>query len=197
MFDHKAGLTILARSIDPRLPNVMMEAVELLAVVCLVNQKDINGHDRVLEAITASAEMSNREHRFAAIIEGLKNENNVGLRVACMQLVNALISNNEDFDFRMHLRNEFLRSGFYDVWEEMCRQFDETDTQSTNDNRQANHRELNDGKTTSQSDSNAKAKDKKAVLADMLNVFNISKDEDYDELSQRYENIESFLNQSF
>ncbi|KAG7247372.1 hypothetical protein CRUP_021452, partial [Coryphaenoides rupestris] len=30
--------------------------------------------------------------------------------VACMQLINALVTSPDDLDFRIHLRNEFLRS---------------------------------------------------------------------------------------
>lgn len=34
-----------------------------------------------------------------------------GLQVACMQLINALVTSPDDLDFRIHLRNEFLRCG--------------------------------------------------------------------------------------
>lgn len=33
------------------------------------------------------------------------------LQVACMQLINALVTSPDDLDFRIHLRNEFLRCG--------------------------------------------------------------------------------------
>lgn len=32
-------------------------------------------------------------------------------QVACMQLINALVTSPDDLDFRIHLRNEFLRCG--------------------------------------------------------------------------------------
>jgi len=36
MFEHKEALTLLARSIMPNLPHVMLEATKLMAAVCLV-----------------------------------------------------------------------------------------------------------------------------------------------------------------
>lgn len=34
--------------------------------------------------------------------------------MACVQLVNALVSTPDDLDFRLHLRNEFVREGLND-----------------------------------------------------------------------------------
>ena len=44
LFDHKEALTLLARSITPTVPLVMLEAVKLMAAVCLVPP---DGHDKV------------------------------------------------------------------------------------------------------------------------------------------------------
>ena len=51
------------------------------------------------------------------LLLGLMICNNEPLRVACLTLINALISSPEDLDFRMHLRNEFMRVGLVDVLE--------------------------------------------------------------------------------
>ena len=37
--------------------------------------------------------------------------------MACLTLINALISSPDDLDFRVHLRNEFMRDGLIDVLE--------------------------------------------------------------------------------
>lgn len=173
MFEHKEALAILARSINPNLQTVMSEVAELLAAVCLVNKEGINGHDKVLEAITVCAEQTNAQYRFGPIIEGMRHANN-GLRLACMQLINALITNNDDLDFRLHLRNEFFRSGFYDIWEEsllpLLQQHNESEDLPL--------------KTTVQ----AKTPSEKQFV-EMLNVFNNAKDEDFEELIQRFDNI--------
>jgi diaphanous 2 len=46
LFEHKEALTLLARSINPTLPLVMLEAVKLMAAVCLVPPY---GHEKVLQ----------------------------------------------------------------------------------------------------------------------------------------------------
>ena len=40
--------------------------------------------------------------------------------MACLTLINALTTSPEDLDFRMHLRNEFMRVGLIDVLEVFC-----------------------------------------------------------------------------
>jgi diaphanous 2 len=67
MFDHKEALTILARSLDPSKPNVMQQAVQVLAAVCLIPPL---GHERVLEAITMTGEIKGCE-RFQQVVQGL------------------------------------------------------------------------------------------------------------------------------
>lgn len=171
VFEHKEALTILARSIDPNLQTVMSEVAELLAAVCLVNKEGINGHDKVLEAITICAEQTSAQYRFGPIIEAMRHPNDV-LKVACMQLINALITNNEDFDFRLHLRNEFFRSGFYDIWEESLVPL---------------LQQHNDSEDLPPKTGQTKTPNEK--LLNMLNVFNNAKDEDFEELSQRFDNI--------
>ena len=39
------------------------------------------------------------------------------MKVACMQLINAIVSTPDDLDFRLHLRNEFMRTGLIDALE--------------------------------------------------------------------------------
>ena len=173
VFEHKEALTILARSLAAKLATLVSEVADILAAVCLVNKGDgINGHDKVLEAITICAELNCKEDRFAPIIEGMQDTSNVGLRLALMQLINVLITNNEDLDFRLHLRNEFFRTGFYDIWEESLLPL----LQQNNDSEDLNQ------KTTQTKSPNDK-------LLDMINVFNNAKDEDFEELTQRYDNI--------
>lgn len=39
------------------------------------------------------------------------------MQVACLQLINAIITQPEDLEYRLHLRNEFMRVGLLDVIE--------------------------------------------------------------------------------
>ncbi|XP_043560433.1 protein diaphanous homolog 2 isoform X2 [Chiloscyllium plagiosum] len=102
------SLLLLARAIDPKQTNMMIEIVKILSAICIVGEENIL--DKILEAITTAAEQNNRE-RFAPIVEGLDNHEALQLQVACMQLINALVTSPDDLDFRIHLRNEFLRCG--------------------------------------------------------------------------------------
>uniref|UniRef100_A0A452H1Z9 Uncharacterized protein n=1 Tax=Gopherus agassizii TaxID=38772 RepID=A0A452H1Z9_9SAUR len=102
------SLLLLARAIDPKQPNMMTETVKILSAICIVGEENIL--DKLLEAITTAAERNNRE-RFSSVVQGLENHEALQLQVACMQFINALVTSPEDLDFRIHLRNEFLRCG--------------------------------------------------------------------------------------
>uniref|UniRef100_A0A663FHU0 Protein diaphanous homolog 2 n=1 Tax=Aquila chrysaetos chrysaetos TaxID=223781 RepID=A0A663FHU0_AQUCH len=102
------SLLLLSRAIDPKQPHMMTETVKILSALCIVGEDNIL--DKLLGAITTAAERHNRE-RFSQIVEGLENHEFLQLQVACMQLINALVTSPEDLDFRIHLRNEFLRCG--------------------------------------------------------------------------------------
>ncbi|XP_045146508.1 protein diaphanous homolog 2 isoform X2 [Echinops telfairi] len=102
------SLLLLARAIDPKQANMMTEIVKILSAICIVGEDSIL--DKLLGAITTAAERNNRE-RFSTIVEGLENHEALQLQVACMQFINALVTFPYDLDFRIHLRNEFLRSG--------------------------------------------------------------------------------------
>ncbi|XP_074004089.1 protein diaphanous homolog 2 [Numenius arquata] len=102
------SLLLLSRAIDPKQPHMMTETVKILSAICIIGEENIL--DKILGAITTAAERHNRE-RFSHIVEGLENHEFLQLQVACMQLINALVTSPEDLDFRIHLRNEFLRCG--------------------------------------------------------------------------------------
>ena len=85
-----------------------------MAASCLVPP---NGHQKVLEAITIVSQKSshgsaNGSDRFHPIVDGLLlgEEYNI-LKTSCITLLTAIISSPKALDFRMHLRNEFIRQG--------------------------------------------------------------------------------------
>lgn len=119
MFGQKEALTVVARSLDPSKPSVMLEAVKMLGAVCLVHDWEddgFSGHKKAIEAITMSGELKGRE-RFTPVVQGLMINGNEPLRVACLQLINAIVSTPDDMDFRLHLRNEIMRCGLMDILE--------------------------------------------------------------------------------
>ncbi|XP_010122175.1 PREDICTED: protein diaphanous homolog 3, partial [Chlamydotis macqueenii] len=105
------SLLLLIKAIDPKQANMMTDIVKLLSAMCIVGEENIL--EKILEAITAAAEERNVD-RFSPIVEGLQ-DNSVQLQVACMQLINALVTSPDDLDFRLHIRNEFMRSGLKEI----------------------------------------------------------------------------------
>ncbi|XP_029648748.1 protein diaphanous homolog 2 isoform X3 [Octopus sinensis] len=116
--NHEEALTILARTIDPSDATTMLEAVRLIAAICLVTP---SGHDKALEGITSCAEIRSQP-RFQPIIKGLEMTDNLPMQVACIQLVNAIVSTPDDLEFRIHLRNEFIRTGLNNILEKFDKQ---------------------------------------------------------------------------
>ncbi|KAM6384979.1 protein diaphanous homolog 3 isoform 3-T3 [Alca torda] len=105
------SLLLLIKAIDPKQTNMMTDIVKLLSAMCIVGEENIL--EKILEAVTAAAEERDVD-RFSPIVEGLQ-DNSVQLQVACMQLINALVTSPDDLDFRLHIRNEFMRSGLKEI----------------------------------------------------------------------------------
>ncbi|KAK9518315.1 hypothetical protein VZT92_023625 [Zoarces viviparus] len=110
------SLLLLARAIDPKQTSMMTEIVKILSAFCIIGEENIL--DKILAAMTIAAERNNKE-RFAPIVEGLENHEAQQLQVACMQLINALVTSPDDLDFRIHLRNELLRCGLKKILPEL------------------------------------------------------------------------------
>uniref|UniRef100_A0A665UIK5 Diaphanous related formin 1 n=1 Tax=Echeneis naucrates TaxID=173247 RepID=A0A665UIK5_ECHNA len=112
MLESDEGIPLLVRAINPEVPHMMVDAVKLLSAISILQVPD-NLHERVLEAITEEAEKRDIE-RFQPLIAGM-NSHNIALKGGCMQLINVLISQGEELDFRIHIRSELLRLGLRDL----------------------------------------------------------------------------------
>uniref|UniRef100_A0A8C2HYJ7 Diaphanous related formin 1 n=1 Tax=Cyprinus carpio TaxID=7962 RepID=A0A8C2HYJ7_CYPCA len=101
MLTSEDGIPLLVRSINPKVPHMMVDVVKLLSAICILE---------LLECITEQAEEQEIE-RFQPLLSGM-HKNSITLKQAgCMQLINALISRVEELDFRIHLRSELMRLG--------------------------------------------------------------------------------------
>ncbi|XP_068133876.1 protein diaphanous homolog 1 [Hyperolius riggenbachi] len=109
MLETEDGILLLARAVDPSVPAMMIDALKLLSALCILPQPE-NMHERVLEALTEKAEMAEME-RFKPLLDGLKSGTPVALKVSCMLLINAIIIQGDELDFRVHIRSELMRSG--------------------------------------------------------------------------------------
>ncbi|XP_069323289.1 protein diaphanous homolog 3 isoform X3 [Eulemur rufifrons] len=111
IMSEERSLSLLAKAMDPMYPNMMTDVVKLLSAMCIVGEESIL--EEVLEALTSAGE-ERKIDRFFPIVEGLRH-NSVQLQVACMQLINALVTSPDDLDFRVHIRNEFMRCGLKEI----------------------------------------------------------------------------------
>ncbi|KAK9966715.1 hypothetical protein ABG768_003811, partial [Culter alburnus] len=107
----ETSLALLAQAIDPCHPAMMTDVVKLLSAICIVGEE--NTLEKVLEAITTATE-GRGVARFNPIVQGL-SVRSVQLQVACMQLINALVTSPDELDFRLHIRNEFMRCGLREI----------------------------------------------------------------------------------
>ncbi|XP_051957573.1 protein diaphanous homolog 3 [Xyrauchen texanus] len=111
ILSEEKSLVILAQAIDPCQPAMMTDVVKLLSAICIVGEE--NTLEKVLEAITTATERRGVS-RFSPIVQGL-SVRSVQLQVACMQLINALVTSPDELDFRLHIRNEFMRCGLREI----------------------------------------------------------------------------------
>ncbi|XP_066446729.1 protein diaphanous homolog 1 isoform X2 [Eleutherodactylus coqui] len=116
MLETDDGVLLLAKAVDPAVPAMMIDALKLLSALCILPQPE-EMNERVLGALTDRAEIYEVE-RFKPLLDGLKS-GPVALKVSCMLLINALISQGEELDFRVHIRSELMRSGLSPLLKEL------------------------------------------------------------------------------
>uniref|UniRef100_A0A3B3IGD6 Diaphanous related formin 2 n=1 Tax=Oryzias latipes TaxID=8090 RepID=A0A3B3IGD6_ORYLA len=167
------SLLLLARAIDPKQTSMMTEIVKILSAVCIIGEENIL--DKILAAMTIAAERNSKE-RFAPIVEGLENHEAQQLQVACMQLINALVTSPDDLDFRIHLRNEFLRCGLKKILPEL-KETEELDIQLKvfNENKEEDSIELSH-----------RLEDIRAEMDDMNEVYHLLSNMVKDTASEPY-----------
>ncbi|KAJ7338058.1 hypothetical protein JRQ81_010585 [Phrynocephalus forsythii] len=123
MLETEEGILLLARAVDPKVPSMMIDALKLLSALCILPQP-VDMYEQVLGALTERAEMDEVE-RFKPILDGLRSGTSVALKVACLQLINALIIPADELDFRVHIRSELMRSGLQQILKELRAQDNE------------------------------------------------------------------------
>ncbi|KAL5279933.1 DIAPH1 family protein [Megaselia abdita] len=114
--DRSEVVHILALCVNPRKPQITIEALQLLASFCLI--VDRNGYNKVLQAITDVAASKQKIHeRFQPIVDGLfLSTDQDPKRELCyhsLVFLNTIINSSTDVNFRLHLRSEIMRMGLY------------------------------------------------------------------------------------
>ncbi|XP_063226391.1 disheveled-associated activator of morphogenesis 1 isoform X2 [Bacillus rossius redtenbacheri] len=116
---HPTSIDTIAQSLGTENIKTKVAVLEILGAVCLVP----GGHKKVLEAMLHYQRFSAERTRFQGIINDLDRStgvyrDEVSLKTAIMSFVNAVLNygpGQENLEFRLHLRYEFLMLGIQPV----------------------------------------------------------------------------------
>lgn len=130
MLAHPTGIDTIARSLAADNIKTKVAALEILGAVCLVP----GGHKKVLTAMLNFQEFAAERTRFQSIINDLDRstgayKDDVNLKTAIMSFINAVLNygpGQENLDFRLHLRYEFLMLGIQPVIDKLRKHENET-----------------------------------------------------------------------
>lgn len=116
---HPTGLNIIAQSLSTENIKTKIAVLEILGAVCLVP----GGHRKVLIAMLHYQKYAFERTRFQSIINDLDRStgiyrDEVNLKTAIMSFINAVLNygpGQENLEFRLHLRYEFLMLGIQPI----------------------------------------------------------------------------------
>ncbi|EEB13246.1 Disheveled-associated activator of morphogenesis, putative [Pediculus humanus corporis] len=116
---HPTGLNIIAQSLSTENIKTKIAVLEILGAVCLVP----GGHRKVLIAMLHYQKYAFERTRFQSIINDLDKStgiyrDEVNLKTAIMSFINAVLNygpGQENLEFRLHLRYEFLMLGIQPI----------------------------------------------------------------------------------
>ncbi|KAF5302867.1 hypothetical protein FQA39_LY02047 [Lamprigera yunnana] len=127
---HPVSINIIAQSLSTDDIKTKIAVLEILGAVCLVS----GGHKKVLDAMLHYQKYAYERTRFQGIINDLdrdvgKYRDEVNLKTAIMSFINAMLNygmGQENLEFRLHLRYEFLLLGIQPVIDKLRRHENET-----------------------------------------------------------------------
>ncbi|XP_058452117.1 disheveled-associated activator of morphogenesis 1 isoform X2 [Malaya genurostris] len=127
---HPTGIDTIARSLAADNIKTKIAALEILGAVCLVP----GGHKKVLTAMLNYQEYAAERVRFQGIVNDLDRStgayrDDVNLKTAIMSFINAVLNyghGQENLEFRLHLRYEFLMLGIQPVIDKLRKHENDT-----------------------------------------------------------------------
>lgn len=130
MLAHPTSINIIAQSLAADNIKTKIAALEILGAVCLVP----GGHKKVLMAMLHFQQYAAERTRFQSIINDLDRStgayrDDVNLKTAIMSFINAVLNygpGQENLEFRLHLRYEFLMLGLQPVIDKLRQHENET-----------------------------------------------------------------------
>lgn len=127
---HPTGLNIIAQSLSTENIKTKISVLEILGAVCLVP----GGHRKVLQAMLHYQKYAYERTRFQGIVNDLDKStgiyrDEVNLKTAIMSFINAILNyspGEENLEFRLHLRYEFLLLGIQPIIDKLRNHENET-----------------------------------------------------------------------
>lgn len=127
---HPTSINIIGQSLAADNIKTKIAALEILGAVCLVP----GGHKKVLMAMLHFQQYAAERTRFQSIINDLDRStgayrDDVNLKTAIMSFINAVLNygpGQENLEFRLHLRYEFLMLGLQPVIDKLRQHENET-----------------------------------------------------------------------
>ncbi|GLH09544.1 Disheveled-associated activator of morphogenesis 2, partial [Gryllus bimaculatus] len=127
---HPTGINVIAQSLSTENIKTKVAVLEILGAVCLVP----GGHRKVLQAMQHYQTYACERTRFQGIVNDLDRDtgvyrDEVSLKTAIMSFVNAVLNygpGQENLEFRLHLRYEFLMLGIQPIIDKLRRHENET-----------------------------------------------------------------------
>lgn len=127
---HPTSIDVIARSLACDNIKTKIAALEILGAVCLVP----GGHKKVLTAMMNFQEFASERARFQSIMNDLDRStglyrDDVNLKTAIMSFINAVLNygaSDDQLEFRLHLRFEFVMLGIQPVIEKLRKHENET-----------------------------------------------------------------------
>jgi dishevelled associated activator of morphogenesis len=127
---HPTSINTIAQSLSTENIKTKIAALEILGAVCLVS----GGHKKVLDAMLHYQKYAYERTRFQGIINDLDRStgvyrDEVNLKTAIMSFVNAVLNygqGQENLEFRLHLRYEFLMLGIQPIIDKLRSHENET-----------------------------------------------------------------------
>lgn len=127
---HPTSINTIAQSLSTENIKTKIAVLEILGAVCLVS----GGHKKVLDAMQHYQKYAFERTRFQGIISDLDRStgvyrDEVNFKTAIMSFVNAVINyslGQENLEFRLHLRYEFLMLGIQPIIDKLRSHENET-----------------------------------------------------------------------
>ena len=127
---HPTSVKIIAQSLATENIKTKIAVLELLGAMCLVP----GGHKKVLEAMLHFQAFAHERVRFQGVLVDLdrstgRYRDDVNLKTAIMSFVNAILNygpGQENLEFRIHLRYEFLLLGIQPTIDKLRKHENET-----------------------------------------------------------------------